>query len=160
MASQFLDKADQHWDPTCCTLEDEFGEIAGVANVTYSAGTRSRGRVLAIGSRFPVGDTPGGMTPGEGRITMNRRDAVAWWRQMKDAYAPSRVGDVKKTFKAVWAPLDEEASQLAAEVDSFDAKIDPPEGLGADRAQESTPSMVEFKLFILGPIKFGGSRVE
>lgn len=160
MASQFLDKADQHWDATCVTVEDEFGEIPGVITVSYSGGTRSRGRVLAIGSRFPVGDTPGGMMPGEARLTMNRRDAVAWFKKMADAYAPSRVGDIKKTFKVVYSPLDEEASQLAAEVDSFDAKVDPPEGLGADRGQESTPLQVEIKLFVLGPIKYGGTRVE
>lgn len=160
MASQLQSKADLHWDSTCCTIEDEFGEIPGVINVTYGAGQRNRGRVMAIGSRFPVGDTPGDVMPDEARITMNRRDAVAWYKRMADAYAPSRVGDRKKTFKIVWAPLDEEASQLPAEVDSFEAKVDPPAGLNVDRGQAGQPSTVEFKLFILGPIKFGGVRVE
>lgn len=159
MASQFQDKSDLHFDSTTGTIEDEYGEIPGVQRFSYSGGQRQRGRVETVGSDFPVGYTPGKKTPGEAEIVMYRRDFVAWWKRMADDYDPTPVDKKVKTFKIAYAPLDEEDSELPAEVDSFKALLDPPEGFGSDRTQGEAPLMVTVKLFVLSKLKVDGVTV-
>lgn len=160
MASQFQSKADLHWDSTCGTVHDEVGEIGGIMSITYGSGSRSRGRVVTVGSRYPVGYTPGGVTPSDARIVMYRKDAVAWIKQLKDRHAPTKVCDVRIDFRIKLAPLDEEGSSLPAEVDSFTALINPPEGLGFDRGREADAIQVEIPLFIVSKVLIDGVEMD
>ena len=156
MASRFPAKSEMHFDSTCGTIDDETGEIGGVMAVMYQPPKRNRGRVVVVGSRMPVGWTPGGFTPGEGRLTMYRKDALNYLLLQKNTYGPRSWGDIPKQFKVTYAPLDEETGLLIPQVDSFVALLDPPPELSFDRGSESQPLMVDIPLFMIGPMFLNG----
>lgn len=159
MASILAEKAELNFDSTTGTVADEFGEISGVMAVSYAPPARNRGRVVHVGHRLPQGWTPGSLTPGAGRLTMYRKDAINWLLLNKNARGPRSWGDFPKTFIVTYAPLDEEASQLPAQVDSFLALLDPPGDLSFDRGQEGAPLMVEIPLFLIGPMTLNGVQI-
>lgn len=156
MASRFPAKSEMHFDSTCGTINDETGEIEGVQSVMYQPPKRNRGRVVVVGSRMPVGWTPGGFTPGEGRLMMYRKDALNYLLKKKNAYGPRSWGDIPMQFTVSYAPLDEETGLLIPQVDSFLALLDPPGDLSFDRTSENTPLMVEIGLFMIGPMFLNG----
>lgn len=159
MASLYSEKADLHFDATTGTISDEFGEIGGVMSVSYTPPQRNRGRVVTVGHRLPSGWTPGALAPGEARITMYRRDAMTWLLINKSAYGPRSWGDIPKTFIVTYAPIDEESSQLPAQVDSFMGLLNPPGDLSFDRGQEGGPLMVEIPIFLVGPMTLHGTQI-
>lgn len=156
MASQFPARNEMHFDSTTGTVADIGGEIAGVQSVSYQPPKRNRGRVVVVGSRMPVGWTPGGFTPGEGKLMMYRKDAMIYLKARKDLFGARSWGDIPLQFTITYAPLDEETGLLLPQVDSFLALLDPPDNLGFDRTQESQPIMVDIPLFMIGPMFLNG----
>jgi len=159
MASRFEGKSELHFDATTGTVEDEFGEIAGVQSVMYAPPKRARARVVVVGSRLPVGYTPGTLTPGEGKLVMYRKDAMAYVKRNNDSYGERAWGERRKLFKTIYAPLDEETSLLLAQIDTFEGLLDPPGDLSFDRSREADALMVEIPIFLTGPMTINGVRI-
>lgn len=160
MASRYPPTFVLHFDASCATIRDEDGDLAGVLSFSYGAGLRVRGRVRAPGSRSPIDYINGALVLAEGRLVMYRREAGAWIKKLKDTNPGAALSDVVRSFTITYAPLDEEGFLLPAQVDSFQALIDPPRGLGADMGQATTPLTVEIGLFLISKVRFNGVEID